>query len=690
MLELLARKLSSFDADAVIGERVRLGKLACELLGDGVFVPGRRSKEHCFWLFPVLAKNAGVVIAALRRAGVDATQGTTQLASVPLSSEGKGFSDASRLMWRNVVYLPVYPGMDDCEIRSMAHIVRSVAVAPSLSSMSRPEALKLLERQAGWDVLVVGGGINGAAVARDAAMRGLSVALVERVDFAAGASGNSAKLVHGGFRYVERLQLGLVSELCHERDLLRRLNPHLVRASTFLLPMRASYGNRMAKIGIGLWLYDACAAFANGVHRRLTAAAATAREPLLGGLKDLVGAFVYTDCWTDDTRLTLGNIRAAAASGAVVLNHCSYISQQDKGVFVCQDELTGVKLTVRARHLVLATGSDLDRFSAVGESLLEPAKGIHLAVPKSVLPVRSGCVGFQSPDDRRWCFCVPYSGDLVVVGTTETLPEGSERDGRATRGEVEYLLAAIKATFGVQVLPSQVSATWSGMRPLLARSKTTADRGGLLLWLRNVFFKLVSQSSSGSGGSREDKIVQRGRESTLIAGGKLTPYRSVAERTVDLVVRALEKPTRPCLTREVGLDERVPPVPPESAYAQHLYWSYGSDADWIERRVATFPKESELLCEELPHRLAEVSLAVLEERAETLEDVLVRRVPLAILAKDNGASAAEKVVRHMAVLMKRDPAWQQKELETFRRTIQQMHQWKLDKQNDRFPPNLKL
>lgn len=696
MVELLARKLAEFDSDAVIGVRSRLGRIAVAELGNAVVVPGAHSAKHGFWLFPVLARNAGALIAALRRSGVDATQGATQLACVPPARTAAGVlaaSEAARTMWRHVVYLPVYPGMDEAEVRAMARVVREHCQPPILESPgweSREELMGKLSRTE-FDVLVVGGGINGAAAARDAAMRGLRVALVEREDYAAAASGNSAKLIHGGFRYVERLQLGLVSELCQERDLQRRLNPHLVRLAQFLLPMRRGYGNRMAKIGVGLWLYDLCARFANGIHRRLGVRSALIEEPLLSAVPDLMGAFLYSDCVADDTRLTLANVRAARANGAVVLNHCSLVSRgKDDVTFVCRDEVSKSVVPVRARHLVIATGSELDVLAGTSPScrLLDPAKGIHIAIARSELPVRS-CVGFQSGADRRWCFCVPF-GPVVVVGTTETRPVGSERDFRATRGEVRYLLDAANSAFGLKLGEENVRSSWSGLRPLLRadEAETLAKQQGLVERARLFFFHAVSQSSSGSGSSREDKVISQGSNTTLIAGGKLTPYRRVAQRVVDLL-----SPKVPCLTRDVPLDERAGPPPAvfSDSYAAHLYWSYGSEADWIERRQLQHTEETRELCPGiLPHRLAEVSLAVIGEQACTLCDVLVRRVPLALLAPDNGRMVAPDVADHMAKLLNRDQSWAREQVASYMLVVDRMHQWKRDPPNDPIAPNIKL
>ena len=646
--------------------------------------------------------NPGALIALLQRHGFDGTQGTSQLnyVSLPtgLAPERAAALDPAqaRRLWRSLLYLPVYPGMSAAEVGRLGRLVRRHALPAAPPGEEGPSRAALLAALAGecFDLLVVGGGINGCAAARDAAMRGLRVALVERGDYAGGASGNSAKLVHGGFRYVERMQLGLVSELCAERDLQRRLNPNLVRAATFVLPQYARYGNRMRKIDFGLWLYDACAGFANALHRRLAPAAALAAEPLLRPA-ELLGAFTYSDCWTDDARLTLANARAAASCGAVLLNHCAFEERAPDGRGGrCRDLLSGRAVSVAARHLLVATGPALD---VLGERLglprlLAATKGAHVAVPAARLPVRS-CGGFQSPRDRRWCFCVPFFG-VVVLGTTDTAADEGAGPLRATRREVEYLLEAANATYGLQLGPGDVAASWAGLRPLV-REEGRRRQSVLLEAARGLVHRLAGRSSAGSGSSREERLVATRDGATLVAGGKLTPYRRVAERAVDAAVAALGRgeAAEECVTREAPLDVRLAHVAAVAAnagdaYAAHLCGAYGSEMLWVEQRLRSHPAEAALLAVGLPFLLAEVSLAVLCEQACLLDDVLVRRVPLFLLAPDNGLAAAPRVAAHLAALRGCDEAWTQQQLLRYRQLVDLAHAWKSDPDNA--PPLVNL
>lgn len=668
---------------------------AAEVLKGYVEMPGIGAAEHNFWLFPIIVANPATLIAILRRHGFDATQGASQLNYTPLPdalsadvSRGHALEpQRCRRLWFNLLYLPVYPEMPRAEVVRMAHLVkRHACPVPADGGLSvQREGVVAALRARAFDVLVVGGGINGAAVARDAAMRGLRVALVERDDFGSGASGNSAKLVHGGFRYVEHLKLAYVHELCSERDLLHRQNPNMVGACDFLLPQ---YGSRatMNKIDIGLWLYDLCARLRRPWHTRQTPQQALAAAPLLRS-EGLVGCFRYRDCWTNDARLTLANVRQAAANGAVVLNHCTFEEPlRERGRVVgarVRDLLSDGAMEVRARHIVYATGSEVDllpwqRGPGVASRVIEATKGTLVAVPLARLPLRQ-CVGFKSPADGRWCFCVPYF-EALLVGTTDTahaVPDAASAQVCATRAEVDYLLEAVNAAFPQARLgAADVFCSWAGLRPLLC-----ATSQGTESFVRGLFYSLISASSSTSVRSREDKLFADPCGITVIGGAKLTPYRLVAQRTVDAVVAALSSggggdlngiALEPCLTHLVPLDSRLSYV----EAGTHQWWYYGSVALWLRQRVHTHPDERAVLDPALPMQLCEVSLAVLLEQACTLEDVLVRRLGLFFRALDQGRGCAPRVARHMAALMGRDEAWVAQEVAAYERRLARAHAWR--------------
>ncbi|HSG00120.1 MAG TPA: glycerol-3-phosphate dehydrogenase/oxidase, partial [Vicinamibacterales bacterium] len=392
------------------------------------------------------------------------------------------------------------------------------------------------------DVLVIGGGITGAGVARDAARRGLVTALVDRGDFASGTSSRSSRLIHGGIRYLEYKEWHLVFEASRERRRLRRLAPHLVRPLPFLIP--AYRGSRVPpwKLLAGLWLYDLLATFRNvRRHDWLGKQAVGRREPGLRD-RDLVGAGVYYDAQCDDARLTLATVRDAAAHGARVLNYASVkefrlADGRIRGA-VIRDELSGEEITVQARQVVNATGPWADHVRRLGDPRCTPivrlTRGTHIAVARERLG-NHGAVTLTSPVDGRVFFVLPWR-HLTYIGTTDV--DFGDPDGvRPTGNDVTYLLSSANALFpGSRLASEDVWCAWAGLRALV--------RG--------------APGQPESTVSREHLIDQLPCGLLSIVGGKLTTYRAMAEAVVDRIVtiergRGGGRDTRPCSTHTAAL-----------------------------------------------------------------------------------------------------------------------------------------
>ena len=384
-----------------------------------------------------------------------------------------------------------------------------------------------------FDVLVVGGGINGAGIARDAALRGLSVALVERDDFASGTSSRSSRLVHGGVRYLEHGFFHLVFEASRERRTLLRIAPHLVHPLQFTWPVYAGARLPRWKILAGLWLYDLLALFRNVArHRSLSAGDVLAEEPRLAR-DGLVGGAAYFDAATDDALLTLSNVIDAASAGAVVLNHAECTALRFDGLAACgatlRDRFTGQSAAVRAALVVNATGPWTDALRRLESAWSAPAvlgtKGVHVAVPAA----RVGnfhAVTLLSPRDGRVMFVLP-SGEQTIIGTTDTETHESPDQVRATRADVQYLLDSANLVFPAAALTEDdVICAWAGIRPLIA-SRNAGDP---------------------ASASREHEIAVGARGVVAISGGKLTTFRAMAEEVVDLAQRRLGRRVTPALT----------------------------------------------------------------------------------------------------------------------------------------------
>jgi glycerol-3-phosphate dehydrogenase len=507
-----------------------------------------------------------------------------------------------------------------------------------------------------FDLLVVGGGITGCGIARDAALRGLRVALVEKDDFASGTSSRSSRLVHGGLRYLEHGYLHLVFEASGERRRLLRLAPHLVRPLEFLWPVYVGARVPRWKLNAGLTLYDALALFRNvGTHRRLSVRQIAAREPQLRHA-GLVGGARYFDASTDDARLTLANAIGAVEAGAVVVNHAALAELLVAGGAAqgarIDDALSGARLDVRAKVIVNATGpwsDDLRRLvegggrggAQDGRAAVRGSKGVHIAVARERIG-NHGALTLLSPNDGRVMFILP-SGRLTIVGTTDTFTDAPPDEVRASERDVTYLLEAANAFFpSARLTKADVVSAWAGIRPLIAGEAENADP---------------------SDASREHSISRSAEGIVSITGGKLTTYRVMAAEVVDVVAAQLGKsvarrgaePTRnvPLPGGDLAyIDEALAAAEratADSERASHLVRAYGSRWSAVVDEIAA-PGGAERLAG-LPYSIGEMRYAVKHEMACTIADLLLRRTHLAFETRDHATESAERVAMAVADLL---------------------------------------
>jgi glycerol-3-phosphate dehydrogenase len=477
------------------------------------------------------------------------------------------------------------------------------------------------------DVLVIGGGITGAGVALDAASRGLSVALLEREDFAAGTSGRSSRLIHGGARYLRHGEVGLVYEALRERGRLLRLAPHLVRPLGFLIPIRRS-SNRLY-MGFGLNLYDAIATGRNIRRHRWVHPDEVFR--MAPSLNRRSGGYVSWDCRTDDARLTLEVLRRAAAYGAIVANHAQVQDLTGEGSVTgaqVEDRITGSTFHVRARVTVNATGAWADRVNGLAappSRRLRPSKGVHVVLERPRLPIRCAVMVPSVVRDGSLVFAIPW-GPRVYAGTTDTAYHGALDAPTVDPQDVEVVLGSLDRAFGGELGPTDVRASWAGIRPLLDTGRgSTRDL------------------------SRRHVVYEEPPGLITVTGGKLTTYRTMAEDVVDDLCRHLGRGGR-CrtaaiplgLTRPLGAElgrataaARQLGLDPEAG--ARLVARYGDD--WEE--ALTLVREEPSLGEEavpgLPVRRLELHLARTREMGLTEDDILERRTRLATM--DASASA---------------------------------------------------
>jgi len=489
-----------------------------------------------------------------------------------------------------------------------------------------------------FDLLVIGGGITGCGIAREAAARGLTVALVEKNDFASGTSSRSSRLIHGGVRYLEHGQIHLVFESSAERRRLLHLAPHLVRPLAFTWPVYAGARIPRWKLGLGLAAYDALALFRNvRRHSRLSARGVLAREPGLTptGLR---GGALYYDAATDDARLTLANAIGAAEMGAIVVNHATVLSLAAHDARVSgacvHDELTGNTIDVRAAVVVNATGPwsdtvrslDSSARSAASRTAVRGSKGTHIAIRRERVG-NHDALTLLSPTDGRVMFVLP-AGPFAIVGTTDTFTAASPDEVRATADDVSYLLATANRFFPAANLTAHdVVAAWAGIRPLLP-----------------------SPDETPRAASREHAVAVSGAGLVSITGGKLTTYRVMATDVLRVVCRVLGRPLAkgdqaPLPGGDIGsYDTLVAEVSRETndaPWAAHLAQSYGSRWRQVWSEISSDGGDATLI-DGLPYTTGELRYCARSEMACTLGDLLVRRTKLAFETRDHGTSVAHR------------------------------------------------
>ena len=479
--------------------------------------------------------------------------------------------------------------------------------------MTNPAPLDLRNRDAAFDALgartfdlaVIGGGITGAGIARDAAMRGLSVALIEERDVASGTSSRSSKMIHGGLRYLAQGDLALVREAASERKIVQAIAPYLARETPFVLPARNAAA--IAKLRAGLWTFEKLGGVPKSrKHEVWSQADLAAREPTLKSDR-LAGAVVYPEYLTDDARLTLANVRSAAANGATVLNYAVAAALvldngQARAIDVV-DTLPGAdgrRARLTARTIVNAAGPWVDAVRALEDGAATPrltlAKGVHLVIARPRLPVDRTII-FPAAD-RRSLFAVPR-GATTYIGTTDTLYPRHDLWPTVTGEDVDYLLEASAGHFAIPPLSRvDVVSIWSGVRPLVHEDgKSTADT------------------------SRRDEVWTGPGGVLSVAGGKLTAYRKMAQRVVDTVETALGRKISACRTADAALVGGDGPPP-----------GAGTDP------------------------AVEAAYAVVSKGALTLEDYWIRRSARAWFDLDGGMAALEVAAATMAPLLGWSPA----------------------------------
>lgn len=531
-----------------------------------------------------------------------------------------------------------------------------------------------------FDVLVIGGGITGAGVALDAATRGYTVALIERHDFASGTSSRSSKLVHGGLRYLQQFDLGLVREALLERQLMVKLAPHLVKPLPMIVPaFDDEPPDRI--VGAGLSLYDVMSReglrrrrrredddghgfdsdWSPERHRAIDGEEVVERAPALAA-REPTGGYLFYDCQTDDSRLVITALIEAERFGAVCVNRVEAVDLLEQGGrasgVLARDLETGESFEIRAANVVNATGVWADRLRP--EELhdeaevprIRPSRGTHITLPPDKLPLNDGVI--VPAGEGRSIFALPWLGS-TLVGTTDNDYEESEFDHVAPSGsDIDYLLDAVNDFFLTELTVDDISGAFAGVRPLISTGdpKKSVDI------------------------SRKAELYETSSGMITITGGKLTTWRRMAKMVVDRIVER-DARNAPCRTEEIPLGQAIdaddlPRVEgvPEDAY-ERLAGRYGHRARDV---LAVAAERGELAQPIVPggpsELLAETVFAARREQARSVGDALLRRSRIGLLAAnevtDPDGEVAERVARAMAPELGWDEARIQAEVAAFR------------------------
>ena len=493
------------------------------------------------------------------------------------------------------------------------------------SYLNRKEIVSSLAGQS-YDLIIIGGGITGAGIALDASSRGLKTALVEKSDFAFGTSSRSTKLIHGGLRYLKQLEFGLVKEVGSERAVVHRLAPHLVVPEKMLLPLSEKKGLGYWLTSIGLKVYDWLAGVKQEDRRRMLTKIQTLKsEPLLRK-DDVKGGAIYAEYRTDDARLTIEIIKAAVKHGATILSYCQavdfvYNGEQISGVQV-KDQFSGSSFTVNAKVVVSAAGPWVDDLREINKSKtgkrLHLTKGVHIVVAHSRFPVKQAI--YFDVEDGRMIFAIPR-GRITYIGTTDTNYTGDKDRVFTTRDDAQYLIAAVNSTFpSVTLSLDDIESSWAGLRPLIHE-----------------------EGKSASELSRKDEIFESPSGLFSMAGGKLTGYRKMAERVVNLVIKKHfdDRNLAPCRTETIKLaGDKFSGVKDVKKFQQsisdkldalglpgaanYLVENFGMQADEIINLVRTIKDSPPALA----LLRAQLSFCMQHEMICNLQDFFVRRTGL--------------------------------------------------------------
>lgn len=500
-----------------------------------------------------------------------------------------------------------------------------------------------------WDVLVVGGGASGLGIAVDAQTRGYRTLLLEKWDFAKATSSRSTKLVHGGVRYLQQGNVSLVLEALRERGLLCRNASHLVHDLAFVVPRYRWWEGPF--YGVGLKVYDRLAGKLNIASSRILDREKTLERIPNVETDNLMGGVQYHDAQFDDARLAFSLAQTAADHGATLVNYMSVdrLLKKDGQVtgVAATDLETGQNFSLNASVVINATGVFTDSVRRLDEPQAEntvtASQGVHIVLDRSFQPSDTAIMVPQT-DDGRVLFVIPWH-DRVLVGTTDTEVPEADVEPRPLEEEIDFILRNAARYLEHEPGRADILSCFAGLRPL---------------------FRANAETSGTKSISREHSVLVSESGLVTIVGGKWTTYRKMAEDTVDDAAGIAGLEERACITENLRLHGWMSRTDPHLPAEGHLEM-YGADAAAVQRFLAEDPGRLELLHPDLPYHRGQVSWAARHEMARTLDDVLARRTRSLLLNARAAIEAAPLAAELMAAELGRDEAWQERQVEEFRR-----------------------
>ncbi len=500
-----------------------------------------------------------------------------------------------------------------------------------------------LTDQSDWDVIIIGGGATGLGTALDSASRGLKTLLVEQSDFAKGTSSRSTKLVHGGVRYMAQGDIGLVKHALRERGLLELNAKHLVNKEEFIIPCYDWFS--VIKYLTGLTLYDWLAGKYSFGKSKFLSKKETLR--LMPGIKDkgLKGGIRYFDGKFDDARLAINIAQTATEQGATLINYMkvvNLIKNKDEvtGVEI-EDAITKDKFRVNGKVVINATGVFVDEILKMNnpdaKKMVRPSQGVHIVLHKEFLDSNSALM-IPKTSDGRVLFAVPWH-DHLLVGTTDTPLNEHSLEPRALKEETDFILQTAASYFRTKPTENDILSVFSGLRPLAAPTD--------------------SNGSSTKEISRDHKLIVSAKGLITITGGKWTTYRRMAEETVDLAIKEAGLDSAECITKDLKIHGC-------STSNDDSYLNiYGSDRKHIESIIKENPDAGKKLHKDFPHTVAEVIWSVRNEMAETVEDILSRRLRMLFIDANAAIEMSEKVASILASESGADKNWEENQIKLF-------------------------